>query len=225
MTQDEALQQIHILLEKDTDYPSSGSEDYTVRQALLANAVRVWAYEEGVTWNELFVDLADASDGDTTTTADQEEYDAPSDLVFPVGYLRIIDSDGNSTYYKLIRPDDVQLYDNDSSTKIWWVTGNKKDGKKVHIHPAPSSSGLTISYEYYKEPTVPSSGSDVLEMSDPQFAVYWVLSELLRDENPGLAQTYQNIALNKLNAMKLRNDVPARWQESGWRDVYSGFGK
>ena len=73
MTQDEALQQIHILLEKDTDYPTSGSEDYTVRQALLANAVRVWAYEEGVTWNELFVDLADASDGDKTTTADQRD--------------------------------------------------------------------------------------------------------------------------------------------------------
>ena len=62
-------------------------------------------------------------------------------------------------------------------------------------------------------------------MSDPQFCVYWALAELVRDEDPTLAQTYQQIANDKLAQMKLSNEGPVWGQEYGIDDNYPGFGK
>jgi hypothetical protein len=219
---DDILQEIHFLLEKDTDYPKSGEEDYTLRHALVKNAIRVWESQQGIFWNELFTTLEDAADGDKTTDG-TDTYDAPTDFKHPVGWLRLVDG-STSTYYELIKQGRVQDFDNDTATRIWYVTGNKASGFKVHISPTPGT-GSTIKYEYYKDATLPSDGADVIEMSDPQFCVYWALAELVRDEDPALAQTYQQIANDKLAQMKLSNDGPVWGQEYGIDDNYPGFGK
>jgi len=225
MTLQESMQLIHTLVEGNTDYPATSEDLYLTRLNRIKIAVRNWENEDNVLWNELFVSLADASDGDKTISSGTAQYDPPSDFKFPLGYLRLVDSSSNSTYYKLIKPGDVQLYD-DSSTKIWYVTGNDSAGYKINISPTPGSAenGYTIQYEYYKQATVPSSESDVIEASDPMYVVYWAASEELREENPALSDYYMQVAINKLNAMKLKNDAPTWWQESGLNDVYSGFG-
>lgn len=226
MTLGEVLQLIHNLVEGNTDYPSSSEDLYQTRLQRVKLAIKNWENEEGVMWNELFVSLADASDGDKTAVSGTSQYDAPSDFRLPLGYLRLVDSSGNSTYYKLIQPNDIQLFDNNSGVKVWYVTGNKNTGYKINIHPTPGSTenGYTIQYEYYKYATVPTSESTVIEMSDPTYIAYWAAAEEIREENPGLADYYAQVAMNKLAAMKQRNDTPTWWQEMGWSDAYSGFG-
>lgn len=225
MTLETLLKQIHILVEGDTDYPTSG-DDYDRRIARVSDAIDIYDSEGNVVWRELFVSLADASDGDKTLVNGQTEYDAPSDFRWPVGYLRVYNGSAYN-YYELVDAKNIQLYSNDTSTKIWWITGNKSTGYKIHISPTPGSSedGKTIKYEYYKEPTKPTSDSDVIEMSMPSFIKYWVAAAEVRDEDPALASRYEQIAINILESMKLKNDAPAPWQSSALEDNYNGFGE
>jgi hypothetical protein len=221
MTLTEALQQIHILLEKSTDYPSSTEGDYLVRKALVNNAIQVWESEEGVLWNELFATLS-SDDGDAQTSKDTADYDCPSEFKFPCGFLRI-----GTQYYNLIRPSNVQTKDNDTTSHYWYVTGNANSRYTFHISPTPTESDLDIKFDYYKSATLMEEGDDIIEMSDPQFCVYWALYELVKDEDPSLAQDYRDIALNKLRAMKTRNIMPAFWQDNQMDDYFQGsdFGK
>ena len=128
--------------------------------------------------------------------------------------------------YKRQQLGDLQLHDN-SSSRIWYVTGNKSTGYTIHIHPTPGSTedGHTIQYEYYKYASIPTDSDDVFEMSDPMYVAYWAAAEELREENPSLADFYTQVALEKMRAMKLRNDMPAHWQEIGLNDIYAGFGQ
>ncbi len=222
MTLGEYQTRVHRLYEKDNDVPSSDDEDYIVRTALANDAIGVWNAEEGVLWRELFVSLADAGSGDTTTdgTAD---YDAPDDFRFGTGFLTLTDSDGNETFYE-----HIELYkkdlDWDSSEKLWYVTGNVAIGFTIHIMPTPGA-GNTIAYSYYKSPATLSSGSDVFEMSDPGFAVYWALAKLKEDEGRG--QNELGIAMQKLRAMKTRNQMRGFYQnpQADGIDTMYGFGK
>jgi len=60
-------------------------------------------------------------------------------------------------------------------------------------------------------------------MSDPQFVIYWALSELVSEEDPGLSDKYLQIATNKTNAMKLANDGTT-WGQQRVQDGSWGFG-
>jgi hypothetical protein len=60
-------------------------------------------------------------------------------------------------------------------------------------------------------------------MSDPQFAVYWALAELTKEENPGLAQNYLDIAMAKLRAMRTKNIMPAFWQDNQIEDYFVDY--
>lgn len=224
MTVAEILQSIHVLVDGDVDYPSAGDTDYDTRLARVKEAVRIWESEGNVLWRDLVVSLSDAADGDTSTVADQEAYDAPSDFRYPMGKLRVVDSSGNSTYYTRIGAEDAQMYQNHADPRLYYVTGNEQDGYTIHILGAPESSGLTIAYDYYKSADIPTTGTETLEMVDPMFAVYWSAATEIEDEDPGKADIWRQVALNKLEAMKLKNDTPAPWEGSVINDDYSGFG-
>ena len=222
----ELLNRIHILLEKDVDFPISGDEEYLVRFELIKDAVQVWEKDDGngTKWKELFTSLSSASDGDKTTTANDSTYDCPANLVEIIGYVKI--GTGNNTiYYKKIEPYQVKEYQ-DNRIDCYYVTGNKKDGFDLHlVNTIPSEDGLTIDYDYYKTSTLPTAGTDVLEMDDDQFAVYWALAELVKDEDPSLSSQYASIATQKLDAMRLRNQGIDLYQDNIIRDSFRGFGR
>jgi len=209
MTETEAQASLHMLYEGNNDTPESTDADYLTRRGLLNIAIAIW--EKEALWRELFVKLADASDGDKTTTADDADYDCPTDFLFPVGFLRI----GTSYYpfkdvtkYQLIRS-------SDTSTYFYYITGNKNTGYDIHLHPTPSSTGDTLSYEYYKSATSLSATSSVFEMSDPYFAIYFALSKLLeQDGRIGEAQKAFMEANARLERMKEINMTIPFYQEN-----------
>jgi len=217
----DAVSYLNTLYEADSSAPSEGDEDYTVWTSLFNVAIAIWENEDGVLWRELFVKLADAADGDKTIAASTWDYDCPTDFVFPVGFVRTV-SGNTSTYYEVIRPEEVQLRD-DTSGKWCYFTGNPSTGYDLHFNPDLTiTTGATIVYEYYKYATKLTAAASIFEMSDPMFAVFFALSELKKEEGDTTAAA---VATQKLEAMKTRNVMPSWFQSNSINNfTESGFG-
>lgn len=227
MTLDTYQTQLHALYRGDGNTPSDGSTSWNHRENLLAAAINIWD-NQGHLWNELWTTLADASDGDKTTVAGTTTYDMPTDFRFLGSYVRTTDTDGNHTFYEIVQPQGGEIYKN-TSVKKCYVTGNKSAGFKLNFLQEPSA-GETINYPYYKEPTNPTTSTDVIEMSDPFFAVYFTLAKLHEQEGAGdRARAAYSIADEKLKQMKIRNmmlphDQTNRAQDDDFRKGRGGFG-
>lgn len=212
-----AISYINTLMELDSDPPTSGDEDYTVWMNLLNVAINLWEKEEGVLWKELFVDLADAATGDTTTVADDYSYALPDDFKFPNSAYVWLGSGTNKTTLQVIKIEDKQLYENNSEEWCYFTSTTLEINPNLTI-----TAGYTISYSYYKYATALTTGTDTLEMSDPMFAVYYTVAQLTREE--GNAE-YLNIATQKLEAMKTRNESTALHQPNTINNpAEDGFG-
>lgn len=214
------VQYVDTVYNTSDDPPVSGETDYTVWTALANIAVSVWENEEGILWNELFVKLADAATGDKTTSAGDFSYAVPTDFRFPASGFVWLGTGTAKTAYKIIKQQDVQLQENNNGHWCYFLM----DGSPtLEFNPNLTMlGGETISYNYYKHASKLTTGSSTFEMSDPMFAVYFVLAELKKEEgNAGeLAMASQ-----KLEAMKTRNVMPS-WNEedSFLRSPGTGFG-
>ena len=77
-------------------------------------------------------------------------------------------------------------------------------------------------YNYYKNATAVSTGTDTFEMSDPMFVVYYTVAQLTKEE--GNAESL-SMASQKLEAMKVRNEAPAYYQDNSMLNpTGEGFG-
>ena len=217
---DSAIGYINTLYESDATAPSSGDEDYTVWTALINIAVNLWEQEEGMLWNELFVKLADAADGDKTTGAGDNSYDVPTDFKLPASGYVWLGSGTNKTVLKVIKQQDLTLHENDTGHWCYFLM----DGSPtLEINPNITVvAGYTINYNYYKSATKLTEGSDTFDMSDPMFAVYYTLSELKKEEGDASPLV---IAEQKLEAMKTKNIMPTWFQEDKLdKPTDKGFG-
>ena len=215
-TADNAIDYLNTLYEGDSTPPSSGEEDYDVWLNLLNIAVNIWELEEGVLWDELYVDLADAPDG-TKTTDGTNTYTLPTLFRFPASGYVWIGSGTNKRAYKVINKKDKQLYENNSDRWCYFTSTQLKFNPNASI-----STGETITYSYYKWATKLTTGSSTFEMSDPMFAVYYALSELKKEEGDATAAT---IATQKLEAMKTKNMQTPDWQETSFYPSGGGVGE
>lgn len=201
---DSAIDYINTLYEIDSTAPSSGDEDYTVWTSLLNIAIDLWENEEGMLWKELYVKLDDAADGDKTAASGDYSYDLPTNFIFPAdGYVWIGDN-ANKTPYKVIKRHEVQLYENNSEDWVYFTTST------LEFNPNGTVKDGTIRYNYYKYADKLTTGADTFDMADPMFAVYYVLSELKKEEGDTASAS---IATQKLEAMRTKNDMPSWEQE------------
>lgn len=204
---DDAIEYINSLYNNSSTPPSSTEEDYMVWQSMINVAVNLWENEEGMLWNELFLKLSDAPDGDATTDG-TNSYDCPSLFRFHASSVVWLGSGTNKTAYKVIRQEEKQLYENDRSNWCYFLFDASPT---LEFNPNITiPSGQTITYNYYKYATKLTTGASTFEMNDPMFAVYYVVSELKKEE--GNANEL-SIVTQKLNAMKTRNDMPS-WVQS-----------
>ena len=222
MTLQEAQNILHYKYQGDDNTPSSSSEDWTLRTAYFNEAIRLW--EREAQWRELYTTLAAASDGDKTTVDGTATYTAPSNLKSVAGYLRIVNG-SSSEYYRYVDVSETSIYDNDSSSRFFYVTGNDRSGRTIHIHPTPTTTGLTISYEYYKSAAALSDASDVIEMSDPDFVVFYALSVLFESDGQGdRAEKALGEASARLKQMKVNTLIIPALNENRIKDVHTDLG-
>jgi len=213
----DAVTLINSLYDIDSEAPSSGDEDYTVWTSLLNVAINLWDNEEGMLWKELFTKLDDAADGDKTAAAGDFSYDLPTNFAFSNAANVWIGSNTNKTPYKVIKIQDVQLYENDSENWCYFATDT------LEFNPNCAVKAGTIRYDYYKYATALTGPTSAFEMSDPMFAVYYVLSELKKEEGDTTAAA---IATQKLEAMRTKNEMSTWNQDSSLLgNTDTGFGR
>lgn len=203
-----AIAKINTLYNGSSTPPSSGEEDYLVWTDLINVGINIWENEEGMLWRQLFVKLADAPDGDKTTDG-TNSYDCPTLFKFPNSAFVWLGTGDNKTAYRVIKQEDIQLYENNGGHWCYFLMDSSPT---LEFNPNLTiDTGSTISYNYYKEATPVSTGSDTFEMSDPMFAVFYALSELKKEEGDTSALT---IATQKLEAMKTQDNMASEFQEN-----------
>ncbi len=206
MTVQEILDAIHIGYEQAVDTPSLSDEDGAIRFSLVKKAVRRWASDNTTLWNELF-DLAELG----PIGAGTQEYALNAD--YNLGDAFFIE--GNSKPLRVVAPHQLS----GETGKFITVLGNKKDGYRVRLGWEPVAEdqevGLKIIARTYRDPFIPTATTDKLEMSDPEFAVAFVIGELFINDEPNLYTKFNNDALLLLANMRQRNERVTDGQFNG----------
>lgn len=205
---------IHSMYEGDTDTPDSTDDDYLYRRRLLNLGINRWENDKGILWNELWANTS-GSDATTTVADGTTDYGAPSDIRFPGGYVKILDSDGGTLKrLTVVKPEQIQQYPSDTS-EICYFRGSNADGFTLVISSgiAETYNGKTLGYDYYKRATALSSTSAAPEMSDPMFLVYGAVAELYKqDNNVAFYTAHLREAEERLKQMEVVNMMNTHYQ-------------
>lgn len=210
---------VNVLYNLNSTPPGSSEEDYLIWTSILNVAINVWEQEEGMLWNELYVKLSDASDGDKATVTGDWSYIVPTDFVFPNSSYVWIGSGTNKNVFKIIKQSEKQLYENNSDNWCYFLM----DGTPtLEFNPNCNVPAGTLFYDYYKTAKQMATGSDVIEMSDPMFAVEYVVNELNKDTGD---QSAGLIASQKLEGMRTKNMMSSPEQiDSALNEIEDGMG-
>lgn len=203
MTILEAITRVYKLYEKSVDAVDTDSEDFLVRLEYGNNSINKWEEEPGIEWSELYALLS------KTLTAGVYATEAADKFARPLGYL-IIGTDK----YDYVRPEAVHLeLLNNPSRKFFYVLG-ARGAKTINVNPAISGA-FTVPYRKYATTFITGLEATEIEMSDPGFLVNDVLAQLyLDDDNTTEASVKNQTAQQKMEGMKLKNEIPPFWQSN-----------
>jgi hypothetical protein len=228
MTITSILNQVHEVYEGSTDYPVAGEDDFDLRLALLVGGIRQWA-DEPVNWRELYTTLSDQGSGTGTgtkvTTAGTTSYATPTNFVRPSSYVKVGDA-----YYGFSRLDTTTNTQRLDANSPYFTISGTPQAYKIGINPAPAESDLTIAYPYYREPTIPTLGTQTPEVPRPLYLVYHVLARLYEQDNRNdLVSFYESKQDEQRQLMVVENlkkpaDHPNTIPDIGNRLYGSGFG-
>lgn len=208
-----AQKRLHILLEGDTDYPTSG-EDFNLRLELFNDAVEEWKDQTDTRWRELYAtDTSHTGDGSTTSFA------LPSDFVELNGAIVLYDTTNDIHTPIAVIPVSRASEYTDSTDLVAWIQESN-----LVFNVAPDD-GAQIQINYYQEPAALTQGSDVLPMSKPRFVIYWALAQLAEQSADGARfNTNMQKATDLLNQMKVDNDSTGEGVPNQIQSVSEGFG-
>lgn len=224
MTLQEFQDELHSEYQGDDDTPADGSAEWDHRTRLLKGAIREWSAEEGITWSELWKQLSDAADGDKTVVAATLEYDCPADFDFPGGFVKTTDAAGKHAYWDVVSQERAEILQNES-VQACYFTGNQSAGYKLTFLSQPTA-GDTINYPYYKTPSIPSAAANVIEMSDPLFAIHWCLFKMFKTDGEGDQSIAEfRLAQSCMRKMRRRNLLPVYLQENKVSDREAEIGE
>lgn len=221
-TVDQVLQEVHRRYEGSVDYPVSGDDDYDLRLALCGDGTEAWA-SEPYNWTALYVDLADAGSGDTTTDG-TAIIDCPTNYLRPATMIKI-----GTKYYTFQRKDSTfNSLRTDSTTPFFTVTGDY-GSMDITVNPTPET-GLAVSYGYIKAPTRPTAGTDTVIVPRHKFLVYYILAALYEQDFRNDMVTFyegkqsEEIARMTIDHVRKPADHPLQMIDIGNRLHGSGFG-
>lgn len=206
MTFDQIFAQYYNLYRAEATTPDSSDDEYTIAMRFANDAVRRWANYDNTMWKELFTNTSLAGTGATlSTTSGTANYAAPTAMNQLGGYIRLLNADGTTnSRIPVVDPQEGQFMGDNANYA--WLTGNSSNGFTLRFNKAPTTTGLTIEYDYYKTPTLFTTGSSKTEMGNPDFIVDHMLANRFRASRNPYYGTAKRDAENKLAQMKMAND-------------------
>jgi hypothetical protein len=208
-----------------SNLPTYPDREFNMGVILLRAAIQKWDRADGQLWRELFTTLAaeklleptiiDTVEGALTVAPDNMRK-PPAKVVFTL-------VDGRVAEYKTVRPQ----YASKSSV---WFTGGANKGFIMHIGEdlLAELTDATFEYPFYRSPTMPTTVTDpsaiVIDMSDPSFAVQYMLASRFQNARNGFGyKTAMQEATNALANMKLE-DSSGVYGNSEEMTVDTGWG-
>lgn len=214
----DCLEKIYYRFEKSSEAPDTDSEDYLVRLEYCNAAISKWEHEQGIEWKELFGEMTGTLTAGVFSFGTSDNY---PNFRNPAGSLWIGDDK-----YEYVRPERVEKeVEMNDLKKIYTITGSR-GSFSLNVYPAITDN-FTLNYRKYATTfTTGVETSPEIQMSDPDFIIYDVLSNLyLEDDNNTQASVMSQVASAKMDAMKLANETyPFNNQSKVPDDEFSGFG-
>jgi hypothetical protein len=195
MNEEDIIKSIYYLVEIDSEPWGTSDDEYLTARGLANIAIDRWEKYENTSWNELFAKYSDYESNNVTT--DSYSYNCPDDFVRPCSFVRV-----NGELYDVKKPQELASL-KESTDKWVYFMGNPNDGYTLNFNPNITMvADQTLDFEYYKSATKFTTSTDVSEMSDPYFIVYFVAAHM-GDE--GINTDYFQMAEARLEQMKTVN--------------------
>jgi hypothetical protein len=226
MTEQEIINASYSLLEQDSTHWGTTDDEYLTAREFFNMGIGRWEVYSNTTWRDLWTQLSDAAStlaGDATTSASTSDYDCPSDLIRPGGWVTTAASTATSThtFWTVKQPEDIAGLAN-SDDYFCWFTGNKNTGWDLHFNPRITlTAGETIDYPYYKAASTSTATSFVPEMSDPYYLAYFVAAHMSEE---GINADFFNMSEEKLENMRTQNMSGVWGVPFQIDDISDGFG-
>jgi len=195
MTENEIINSIYYLVEVDSEPWGTADDEYLTARGLANIAIDRWEKYENTTWNELFAKYSDYESNNVTT--DSYSYNCPDDFVRPCSFIRV-----NGELYDVKKPQEISSLKESSERWVYFM-GNPNDGYTLNFNPNLTMiPDQTLDFEYYKSATKFTASTDVTEIPDPYFIVYFVAAHM-GDE--GINTDYFQMAEARLEQMATVN--------------------
>lgn len=195
MTENEIINAVYYLVEVDSEPWGTADDEYLTARGLCNIAIDRWEKYENTTWNELFAKYSDYESNNVTT--DSYSYNCPDDFVRPCSFVRV-----NGELYDVKKPQEIASLKESSERWVYFM-GNPNDGYTLNFNPNLTMiPDQTLDFEYYKSATKFTASTDVTEIPDPYFIVYFVAAHM-GDE--GINTDYFQMAEARLEQMTTVN--------------------
>lgn len=207
-TYDNIFTMFYRLYRAEATVPSSSDDEYIIGLSLANEAIARWANYDGTYWKELFTTAQTNSTGGVVTiTTGTKSYAAPTAFREAGGFVKILNSSGNTIRsYQILEPQEAQ-FKNDGDTYCYFTTA-AGGGATLHLNPAPDSAvnGMAIDYVYYKKPTELTTGGDTTELLNTEYIVHRMLANRFRaSRNPYYTSALRD-AEDALKTMQMDNN-------------------
>ncbi len=201
MTFDEIFAEYYPLYRGQATVPASTDREYLLAIPLANNAIRKWDRADGVLWRELYTTVQVEGDGSQVISIDQSSYEAPDNMRKPDGDIRLTDPTNASNVKRIpvVSPTD-KYAKSDTRAYAYFVGGANAGWTLYFTGNITPYVGWLIDYAYYKKPTLITTGTDVPDMSDPNFIVQDMLASRFTASRNGFA--YQAAKANATDALR-----------------------
>lgn len=207
MDLDDLFQDYYTLYRTEAQVPNSSDDEYIIFQRLSREAINRWANYDNTFWKELYSTNQIDGTGDTVLATGTTLYNAPTNMRVAGGYIRVFNNQGQTIKrVKIIEPQDAQ-WQSDVASYAYFI-GDPNNGFTLNINPVPQTNevGLNFDYVYYKVPDFLVNGSDLPQMTQPEFIVHRCLAMRFRGSRNPFAGDAKKDAEDVLKTMQMENN-------------------
>ena len=227
-TVQDILNQVYVNVDDDPTSATTQDTEWQARVFLINSAIGAWERQD-VYWKELWTQYQ----GTTVTSTmvypvNATDFRQPGSLIYltsPTGAVTFIDVIPNDRAITYTNRDTSGSFGGGSSrAQAAFFTGNQATGWNLNFTwmPTPDDSkfGSTISFYYYKSANRVAAATDVVEMSDPSYAVWYVTAQKqLFYNRTDMASDALSQATEAMYNMRIKNELLVNYGDNEIVDV------